>query len=237
MFHGVRLVDLSDGRGAEIFEGFAGVGDLAFDCGGGDHDGRHEDGASDGGALTAFEVPVGRGGADLIADEFIGVHREAHGAACGPPFESGFFEDFIEAFLLALDGGDLRSGNGDGGDTRGDLFALEVFGGFAEVGEAAIGAGADEGYINGDAFDRGSGGELHVGEGFLDDGSFFRVRGGGGIGDVFANGDAVVGGNSPGDGGLYVFGIDGDDVIELRVGIGGEGFPAGDGFVPLGSGG
>lgn len=72
------MVNLSDGRAAEGFEGFAGVGDLAFDCGSGDHDGRHKDGASDGGALAAFEVPVGRGCADLIADEFIGIHRETH---------------------------------------------------------------------------------------------------------------------------------------------------------------
>ena len=131
----------------------------------------------------------------------------------------------------------MRSGNGDGGDACGDLFAPEEFGGFTEIGEAAIGAGSDKGDIDGDTFDRGSGGELHVGEGFLDDGSFFRVSSGGGIGDVFTDGDTVVRGDSPGDGGLYVLGIDGNDVIELSVGIGGEGLPAGDGFVPLGSGG
>ena len=44
----------------------------------------------------------------------------------------------------------------------------------------------------------------------------------------------MVGGNSPSHGGLDVFGIDGDDVVELSIGIGGEGLPALDRFIPIG---
>ena len=123
----------------------------------------------------------------MIADELIRIHRETHGATSGAPFESGFFEDLIDPFLLALDRGDLRSGNGDGFDAGSDFLALEVFGGLAEVREAAIGAGADEGDIDGDALDRSSGRELHVSERFHDDGLFFRVGSGGGIGDVLTD--------------------------------------------------
>ena len=128
----------------------------------------------------------------MIADEFVGVHGEAHGAACGAPFESGFFENFIDPFLFTLDGGDLRSGNGDGRNAGGDFFPFEKFGGFAEVGEAAVGAGTDEGDIDGDAFDGCSGGKLHVSEGFFNDGFFFGIGSGGWVRDVFAYRNAVV---------------------------------------------
>ena len=34
--------------------------------------------------------------------ELVGVHRQAHAAAGFAPFEAGFFEDAVEAFLLGL---------------------------------------------------------------------------------------------------------------------------------------
>ena len=49
---------LRNGGGCFQIEKLAGVGDVAFDCGGGDHDGGHQDGATGGGALAAFEIAV-----------------------------------------------------------------------------------------------------------------------------------------------------------------------------------
>ena len=59
-------------------EYLTGVGDFARDSGGGDHEGRHEDGASGWTSLAAFEVAVTGTGAKLITDKFVGVHAETH---------------------------------------------------------------------------------------------------------------------------------------------------------------
>jgi hypothetical protein len=77
--------------------------------------------------------------------------------------------------------------------TGGDLAALDVFGDFLEIGEAAVGAGAEEGDVDLDAFDGLAGGQLHVGEG-LDDAGAVVVGGGGlGAGDVLGDRDALAG--------------------------------------------
>ena len=65
----------------------------------------------------------------------------------------------------------------------GDLVALEELGGLPEVGEAAVGAGADEGDIDLDALDGGAAGELHVIEGLLEGLGLGLAAGLGGIGD------------------------------------------------------
>ena len=55
--------------------------------------GRHQDGAAGGRALAALEVAVGGRGAELVADELVGVHGEAHRAAGAAPLEAGVAED------------------------------------------------------------------------------------------------------------------------------------------------
>src|SRR5258706_6586762 len=110
----LKLVDRED---------LAGVGDGAGDGGGGNHDGTHEERAAGGRALAALEVAVGGTGAELVADELVGIHREAHGAAGGAPLEAGLGEHLVDALLLALEGDDLGAGHGDGLDPRADLRA------------------------------------------------------------------------------------------------------------------
>src|SRR4029079_5567908 len=53
----------------------------------GDHRGAHQQCPSRWASLTALEVPVGRRRADLAAFELVGIHREAHRAACATPIE------------------------------------------------------------------------------------------------------------------------------------------------------
>jgi hypothetical protein len=48
---------------------------------------------------------------------------------------------------------------------RADLAALEVLGGLAEVGDAAVGAGSEEADVDLGALDRGVRRQLHVGVG------------------------------------------------------------------------
>src|SRR5690606_5811073 len=102
-------------------------------------------------------------------------------------------EDLVDAFLLALVGDDLGARNGDGFHAGRDLVALDVFGDLAEVGETAVGAGADESDVDLHTLDRRAGGQLHVGERFLDGGLLARGGGFRGIRDVLGDADAVVG--------------------------------------------
>src|SRR3990170_6273725 len=83
-----------------------------------DHHRAHQDRASGDRTLTALEVAVARARAQLIADELVGVHREAHRAAGGAPLEPGVLEHLIDAFAFArlLDQG--RPGHRDGVDAR-----------------------------------------------------------------------------------------------------------------------
>jgi len=108
------------------------------------HDRAHQHGAAGLGTLAALEVAVRGAGAELVADELVGIHREAHGATGAAPFEAGLGEDLVEALVDGLDGGELRAGDDDRLHGRADLAALEVLGRLAQVGDAAVGAGTEE---------------------------------------------------------------------------------------------
>ncbi len=78
-----------------------------------------------------------------------------------------------------------------------------------------------------------TGGELHIGQGFLDGGLLLGGFRGERIGDVLRDGDPRVRGNAPGDGWLDLGGVDFHDIVEMGVGIRGEGKPAGGGLVEI----
>src|SRR5690606_23948923 len=100
--------------------------------------------------------------AELVPDQFVGVHRETHGAAGGAPLEAGLGENLVDSLLLAEVIDDLGPGDGDGGDARGHLAALEEFRGLAKIGNAAVGATADETDIDRGARDGSASLQLHV---------------------------------------------------------------------------
>ena len=83
-------------------EDFAGIGDGAGDRSSGDHERAHEQRAAGGRALAALEVAIRGARAELIADELVGVHREAHRATRSAPLEASLAEHLIESELLAL---------------------------------------------------------------------------------------------------------------------------------------
>jgi len=110
---------------------------------------------------------------------------------------------------------------------------FDVFGDFTEIRDAAVGAGTDESDVDFHALDRSPCRELHVSESFLDICFLLRRRCFERVRDVLGDGDTCVWGNAPSDGRLDVLGGDFHDVIEMRIGIRGEGEPALGGFVEI----
>ena len=143
---------------------------------GGDHHRAHQDGAPGRAALAALEVAVRRRRAELVADELVGVHREAHRAARLAPFEAGVAEDAVEPFRSRGASTICEPGTASAFTPRRDLPALEVFRDLAEVRQAAVGAAADERDVDLRALDRRAGRELHVFERLRDRGSVSAVR-------------------------------------------------------------
>ncbi len=107
-----------------------------------------------------------------------------------------------------------------------------MFGDFAEVAQAAVGAGADESHVHFGAFDGLAGWQLHVVESFLNGDSGWSGGRAFGRRHILGDGDGLVGAGAPGDGGGHVLGADADDVVVAGVGVGGGGAPFGDGVIP-----
>ena len=118
-------------------------------------------------AHAAAEVAVGGGDATLAVAKNAHVASEAGAAGGRADDAAGIGKDVEQPFLHGLtpDGG--RRGQDDTAHALGDLAALEHFGGVAHVGDAAVGAGADDHLIDGHV--------LHFGNGL---GVFGQVRAG-----------------------------------------------------------
>src|SRR6185369_7866385 len=102
-------------------------------------------------------------------------------------------------------------GDGEGAHARGDFFAADVAGDFAEVGDATVGAAADEGDVDGDTVDWAG---------------VFDAR------DLFFDADGLAGVDAPGDGRRDGRGVEADDIVERGVGVARDAAPVGDGAVP-----
>jgi hypothetical protein len=124
------------------------------------------------------------GGAELVADELVGVHRQAHRAAGAAPFEAGVGEDLVDALLLAWMATICEPGTAMAFTPARPCGPRMYFATSRKSRDPAVGAGADEGDVDLHALDRRAGGELHVGERLLDGGLFLRRGGLGGSGMV-----------------------------------------------------
>ena len=215
-----------------LLDVLADVGDTAFDGGGGHHGGAHEDGAARRAALATLEVTVAGACAHLAALELVRVHGEAERAACFAPFGTGFLENLVETecfgFHLDLHG----ARNNPHLDGRGDLVALDDFGGGLQVGEAAVGAAAHEGDVDGAANHLGTFFPAHVFVGFGDDllfaaGKFADLR------HVAVQRNGLSRSDTPGDHRFEVVAVDFHFVVKLSVGVGSHRLPVSNGFVPL----
>ena len=170
----------------------------------------------------------------MVADEFVGIHAEAHGASRTAPFEAGISENLGESHAFS-DGGDaLRAGNDDGLNALTDLAAFDVAGDFLEVTQTAVRAASEEGHIDLGALDGSAGLEVHVDEGFFGGGAvfFWNLAG---EGNFLVDENRLPWIDAPGDGGGNVGGVVGYDIIVFRIGIRSGGFPAGDGGIPVGA--
>lgn len=88
------------------------------------HQRTHQYRAAGGAALTTLEVAVRSRSAKLVADELVVVHGKAHRAARLTPLETRFRKDFVEP-LFARDCVDnLRTGDCESLDARGNPFCL-----------------------------------------------------------------------------------------------------------------
>jgi len=218
------LLHVGDVEGADVHE-------VAGECSGGGHYGANQVRAAVA-ALAAFKVTVGGAGAALVRRENVGVHADAHAAACVAPLESGVGENFVEAFFFR--GGFDSAGAGNDKrllDGFRDMLAFDEMRGGAEIVETGIGAGADEDAVHGNIRDGRSGLEAHVFErafgGFLivQVLEIVRVR--------YARGYAGdhAGICTPGDLRSDFFGLQLDGHIEFGVFVGMQQFPALDGFL------
>src|SRR5690625_251632 len=77
------------------------------------HDGAHQHRTAGDGALPADEVAVGAAGTQLVTDQLVRVHRQAHAAAGSAPFETGADEYLVDAALLTFFLDERRAGHRD----------------------------------------------------------------------------------------------------------------------------
>jgi hypothetical protein len=95
--------------------------------------------------------------------QLVGVHGQAHRAARLAPFEAGGDEDLVEALGLGLRLHEARARHDHGVDARRHLLRPSaIFGGGAQVLDAAVGAGADEDAVDLDVGDLRAGLQAHV---------------------------------------------------------------------------
>ena len=173
-------------------------------------------------ALAADEVAVGGGNAARQRLDVVAVRGDAHRAAGLAPLEAGIEKDLVQSFLFRVLLNAPRAGHYPGFHVRRRLAALGNRSGRAQVGQARVGAGADEHAVDFRAGDRIACFQSHVGErlGLL-------VR------DPAVDADDVLGAGAPGDLRRERGAVDRMLGVEFRAGVGGQCFPVRDRGVPL----
>src|SRR4051812_2153001 len=177
-------------------------------------------------ALPPLEVAVRGRGATLAGLQNIGVHAEAHRAACVSPLEASFRKDLIELLLLGLLLDAHRAGDNERADTFLYLVSLQNGGGGPEVFDAGIGARAEEDGVYLDLPYRGTRLERHVLQGSL----VALVLG---LGNVAVKSYGLRRRGAPGDVRHEVLGLYYHFLVELRALVCGERAPLLDGPGPV----
>src|SRR5687767_5927943 len=95
-------------------------------------------------SLPALKIPIRRRGAALAGSQLVGVHAQAHRAACGTPLEPGILENEVETFRFRLSTHAHRAGYDHGPHCRPNLTAGHDTGGEPQIFDPAIRAGTDE---------------------------------------------------------------------------------------------
>ncbi len=198
---------------------------MAGDGGGGGH-GRADQMGAAAFALAAFKVAVAGAGAALAGGEDVGIHAQAHAAACFAPIETGFFENAIEPFFFSLLLHLSAAGDDHGADVFRHVVTADDSGGGTQIFDAAVGAGADEYAVQCQRLHRLAGFQTHV---------FERLSGGfalivalevGWIGDTADDRNDLAWVGAPTDLRGDIFGIVNFDAVVFGAGIAGELAPA-----------
>ena len=205
--------------------------------GGGGHGGADEVGAP-ARALAAFKVAVAGGGAALARLQAVGVHGQAHAASGFAPLEARFGEHFVQPFGFGLPFDQAGAGHNHRQLDVGRELAAQAAddgGGFAHVFNAAVGAAADEDFVDGDVAQRLAGRQTHVGKRALDgaaprDVGFLR-----GVGHAAVYAQHHFGAGAPGDLRDDLRGVQLHHGVKVRAGVGVQGAPVGHGLLPFGA--
>ncbi len=119
-------------------------------------------------ALAAFKVAVAGADGVLPRFELVAVHGDAHRAAGFAPLCAGFLENPVEAFGFSLFLDILRTGHDHHAQSTGHFAPFQQRSRQAQVGDARVGAGADEDHIHLLAEQGLPGLQAHVGQGFFE---------------------------------------------------------------------
>src|SRR5271166_2605634 len=122
-------------------------------------------------ALAALEIAVRGRGAALARRELVRVHGQAHRAPGLPPLEARGEEDLVQPFRLGLRLDQPRARHDHRVDALADLAASGDLRRGAQILDAAVGAGANEGAVDGDVRHLLPALKAHVGQRALDRGA------------------------------------------------------------------
>src|SRR5262249_23484669 len=137
--------------------------------------------------------------AALAALAAVAVAAGAHRAARFTPEETGVAEDLVEAFGFRLAFHQRRTRHHHRDHAVRDLAPAHDGGGGFEIGQAAVGAGADEHAVDRQPCDFHAGLEVHVVECALHRRLLAGLGGGRGIGHAAADADHLARVGAPGD--------------------------------------
>ena len=159
------------------------------------------------------------------------VHTEAHRAAGDAPVEASILENGIETlgFGLLFDQG--GAGNNHSVHIGVNLAALDYGGGGAQVLEAGVGASADKDPVDFDFLQGGVRLQVHIGQGAGGGFALGRFGKGVGVGNPVGDFGDHTGISSPSNKGFEVGGVNFDQAVESRAGVGGQVTPLGNGGV------
>mmetsp|Transcript_28905 Transcript_28905/g.51672 ORF Transcript_28905/g.51672 Transcript_28905/m.51672 type:complete len:597 (-) Transcript_28905:259-2049(-) len=217
---GAGVEGARDGGGRQLPH----VGQSARHSGGGGHRGAHQMGAP-AVTLAALEISIGGGGAALAGEQFVGVHGEAHGAAGLAPVKARLDQNLVQPLLLRLLLHQSRAGHHHGIHSFRHAAARRDGRHLANVLDAAVGAGADEDLVHGDALQRRAGLQSHVLKGTLDGRTTLRVALSRRVGRLSGDGRRVLRTRAPGQSGRDVRGVDVDNDIIMRIRVAAQAAP------------
>ncbi len=138
----------------------------------------------------------------------------------------------VEAFGHRVALHRLRARHHPGAHALSHLAATHDGGRRAQVGDAAVGARADEHPVDLGAHDRRAGRQPHVVEGRLHAAAPAGIGNLAGVGNALVDGDHMLGAGAPGDLRRDRRHVDGHLAVELRVGVARQLAPGFDGAVP-----